>query len=70
MCGMSDQMITFDYYFGVWLIHMIICRTDYLSTTLQFTNLSAAEGQENCYYFAGKWKDMCTILHVIIVLCL
>ncbi len=46
MCGMSDQMITFDYYFGVWLIHMIICRTDYLSTALQFTNLSAAEGQD------------------------
>ena len=40
-------MITFDYYFGVRLIHNnILQHTDNLSKTLQLTKLSAAEGQD------------------------
>jgi len=46
VCGVSSQMITFDYYFGVRLSHMILRHTDNLSKTLQSTKLSAAEGQE------------------------
>ena len=44
--GVCSQMNSFDYFFGVRLIHSILRHTDNLSKTLQHTMLSAAEGQE------------------------
>lgn len=44
--GVCSQMNTFDYFFGVHLIHIILRHTDNLSKTLQHTKLSAAEGQD------------------------
>ncbi len=44
--GVSAQMRTFEFFYGVVLGEMILRHTDNLSTTLQHNTLSAAEGQE------------------------
>ena len=43
--GIDSQMKTFDFYFGVCLLHNVLSHTDNLSKTLQHTTFSAAEGQ-------------------------
>ena len=43
--GVSHQMTTFEYYFGVKLGSLLLKHSDNLSKTLQKTKLSAAEGQ-------------------------
>ena len=43
--GIDSQMKTFDFYFGVSLLHNVLSHTDNLSKTLQHTRLNAAEGQ-------------------------
>jgi len=44
--GVSTQMKTFDYLFGNVLGELVLKRADNISSTLQHTSLSAAEGQE------------------------
>ena len=44
--GVSSQMTTFDYWYGNILGEMILRHTDNLSSTLQKSSLSAAEGQQ------------------------
>ena len=44
--GMDSQMKTFQFYFGVCLLHSVLSQTDNLSKTLQHTTFSAAEGQQ------------------------
>ena len=39
-------MKTFDFFFGVCLLHNVLSHTDNLSKTLQHTTFSAAEGQQ------------------------
>ena len=60
VCG---QMINFDSYLGVQLIHTILQHTGNLSKTLQLTKLSAAEGQHLAKKLAGKGIRMFTIVH-------
>ena len=43
--GIDCQMKTFQFYFGVSLLHSVLSHTDNLSKTLQHTSFSAAEGQ-------------------------
>lgn len=43
--GIDIQMKTFEFYFGMCLLHSILSHTDNLSKTLQHSALSAAEGQ-------------------------
>ena len=43
--GINCQMKTFQFYFGVSLLHSVLSHTDNLSKTLQHTSFSAAEGQ-------------------------
>ena len=43
--GVSAQMRTFEYLFGVMLAHDILALTDNLSKSLQQVSLSASEGQ-------------------------
>ena len=42
----NNQMKTFDFFFGVCLLHNVLSHTDNLSKTLQHTTFSAAEGQQ------------------------
>ena len=44
--GIDSQMKTFDFFFGVCLLHNVLSHTDNLSKTLQHTTFSAAEGQQ------------------------
>ena len=44
--GIDSQMKTFQFYFGVCLLHSVLSQTDNLSKTLQHTTFSAAEGQQ------------------------
>ncbi len=44
--GVASQMKTFDYYFGIWLGHLILKNSDNLSRALQKSDISASEGQE------------------------
>ena len=46
MQGISTQMRTFQFFYGVTLGEMILRHTDNLSSTLQSKTISAAEGQE------------------------
>ena len=43
--GLASQMKTFNFFFGVCLLHTVLRHADNLSKTLQHTKLSAAEGQ-------------------------
>ena len=43
--GLNSQMKTFNFYFGLKLLHTILMHADNLSRTLQSTKMSAAEGQ-------------------------
>ena len=43
--GVSSQMKTFEYYFGISLGELVLRHSDNLSRTLQHKSLSAAEGQ-------------------------
>ena len=44
--GIDSQMKTFQFYFGVCLLHSVLSQTDNLSKTLQHTTFSAAEDQQ------------------------
>lgn len=44
--GMSTQMETFQYFFGITLGELILQHTDILRRTLQKSDISAAQGQE------------------------
>ena len=44
--GVSTQMETFKYLYGIMLGHLILSHSDNLSRTLQKSNISAAEGHE------------------------
>ena len=44
--GVSTQMETFRYFYGVTLGELILQHTDNLSRTLQKSDISAAQGQE------------------------
>ncbi len=44
--GVTSQMKTFDYYFGICLGHLILKHSDNLSRALQKSDISASEGQE------------------------
>ena len=43
--GLNSQMRTFNFYFGLKLLHTVLMHADNLSRTLQSTKMSAAEGQ-------------------------
>lgn len=43
--GFNSQMRTFDFYFGLNMLFILLRHTDNLSKTLQNTQMSAAEGQ-------------------------
>ena len=45
LLGVSSQMKTFNYFFGVMLGQLVLVHCDNLSRTLQKRNVSAAEGQ-------------------------
>ena len=44
--GVSTQMETFQYFYGVTVGELILQHTDNLSRTLQKSDISAAQGQE------------------------
>ena len=43
--GLASQMKTFNFFFGVCQFYTVLRHADNLSKTLQYTMLSAAEGQ-------------------------
>ena len=44
--GVAAQMTTFEFYFGAFLAHLLLCHTYNLSGTLQHKNISATAGQQ------------------------
>ena len=44
--GFHSQMNTFDFFFGITILHTLLRHTDNLSKTLQNAQMSAAEGQQ------------------------
>ena len=56
--GVSTQMKTFDYLFGNVLGELILKHADNLSSTLQHTSLSAAEGQQVAHMTVETLKSI------------
>ena len=56
--GVSSQMATFDFYFGVYIGEMILRHSDNLSRTLQKKDISAAEGQHVASLVMTTLKSM------------